>query len=253
MTGRGFRALRAGGALPFLVALLLALTFGMTSLQPLFHAWFPELQRPVYTRASFPTLLLAHAGLVGAASLLFVLLGVATGIAVTRPWGRAFAGMVQALTAIGQTFPPAAVLAIAVPLLGYGVAPTLIALVAYGVLPVVETTIRGLEGVPRDIQEAAEGAGFTRTGRLWRIEMPLAAPVILSGIRTSVIIAIGTATIGSTVGALTLGSPIIEGLSGSNPAYVLQGAVVVGLFAVCVDIAFERLDRALRPARRDQS
>jgi osmoprotectant transport system permease protein len=69
--------------------------------------------------------------------------------------------------------------------------------------------------------------------------------VILSGVRTSVILNIGTATIDSTVGALTLGSPIIEGLSGSNPAYVIQGALLVGLFAIATDLWFDELERAL--------
>ena len=86
--------------------------------------------------------------------------------------------------------------------------------------------------MPAAAIDAAEGMGFTPAQRLLAVELPLAAPVILAGIRTSVIISIGTATIGSTVGALTLGSPIIEGLSGSNTAYVLQGAVLVGLLAI---------------------
>ncbi len=91
--------------------------------------------------------------------------------------------------------------------------------------------------------EAADGTGFSPLGRLWRIELPLAAPLILAGVRTSVIIGIGTATIGSTVGALTLGSPIIDGLSGGNPAFVLQGTVLVALFAVAVDLAFGEVER----------
>ena len=81
--------------------------------------------------------------------------------------------------------------------------------------------------------------------RLLSVELPLAAPVILAGVRTSVIINIGTAAIASTVGAKTLGLPIIVGLSGFNTAYVIQGAVLVGLLAVAVDLGFERLQRRL--------
>ena len=80
---------------------------------------------------------------------------------------------------------------------------------------------------------------------LWHVEMPLALPVWVAGVRTSVIINIGTAAIASTVGAKTLGSPIIVGLSGFNSAYVLQGAILVGLLAVAADMAFERLARAV--------
>lgn len=223
-----------------------AALFGLPHSGPVFHALFPELQRPLYERASFLDLALSHATLVATASLVVIVVGLTVGIFVTRPAGRDFAGPVDTLTAVGQTFPPTAVLALAVPAMGYGAAPTVMALMIYGILPVVSATIAGLGSVQATTLDAADGVGFAPFGRLTRVELPLAAPVILSGIRTSVILNIGTATIGSTVGALTLGSPIIEGLSGSNPAYVLQGAILVGLFAVAADLWFDELDRYLR-------
>ena len=88
--------------------------------------------------------------------------------------------------------------------------------------------------------------------RLWKVELPLAAPVIVAGIRTSVIVNIGTATIASTVGANTLGTPIIIGLSGFNTAYVVQGAILVALAAIIVDRAFERLSQRLSRHRHAQ-
>ena len=94
--------------------------------------------------------------------------------------------------------------------------------------------------------------GFTPCQKLLWVELPLAAPVILAGVRTSVIINIGTAAIGSTVGALSLGSPIIEGLSGSNTAYVIQGAIVVGLLAIATDQLFALADARLAPRDRAQ-
>jgi osmoprotectant transport system permease protein len=171
--------------------------------------------------------------------------GVAAGIFVTRRAGREFRSLLEALVAIGQTVPPVAVLAIAVPLIGFGALPALIALALYGLLPVVRATIAGIESVPRGVVEVADGLGLRRLQRLLRIELPLAAPVLLAGVRSSVIINIGTAAIASTVGAKTLGSPIIVGLSGFNSAYVIQGALVVGLLAVVADLAFERVGRRL--------
>ena len=162
---------------------------------PLFHALFPELARPLYTRPSFLDLALSHAGLVAIASLVVVVVGVGVGIFVTRPAGRDFAGPVDTLTAVGQTFPPTAVLALAVPAIGYGGAPTVIALIIYGLLPVVSATIAGLGSVPVATLQAADGLGLSPGGRLAKVEMPLAAPVILAGVRTSVILNIGTATI----------------------------------------------------------
>jgi osmoprotectant transport system permease protein len=230
----------------WIAATLVIATLGMPATGPLFHALYPDLPRPVYVRADFTTLVMAHIGLVAASSVVLGLCGVGIGVFVTRPMGRDFRRLVDVLTAVGQTFPPVAVLALAVPAVGYGAWPTLIALVCYGILPVVESTIAGLGGVPATLREAADGTGFTPLMRLWKIELPLALPTLLAGLRTAVIINIGTATIGSTVGALSLGSPIIEGLSGSNPAYVIQGAVLVGLLAVTVDLMFERTATAIK-------
>ncbi|WP_155729615.1 ABC transporter permease, partial [Cronobacter sakazakii] len=145
----------------------------------------------------------------------------------------------------GQTFPPVAVLAIAVPVLGFGREPAIVALILYGLLPVLQGTLAGLSAVPEDVKEVARGVGMSRAQILRKVELPLASGVMLAGIRTSVIINIGTATIASTVGASTLGTPIIIGLSGFNTAYVIQGAVLVALAAVLVDRLFERLARVM--------
>jgi osmoprotectant transport system permease protein len=231
--------------LPWLIAVLLALVFGMRHLGPLFAAMFPSLDRPLYLQDSFAALLGSHLAIVVASSALSLIVGVAAGVFVTRSSGREFRPLVETLVAIGQTVPPVAVLAIAVPLIGFGAGPALIALALYGLLPIVRATIAGLESVPRGVVEVADGVGLRRGQRLLRIELPLAAPVLLAGVRSSVIINIGTAAVASTVGAKTLGSPIIVGLSGFNTAYVIQGALVVGLLAVVADLAFERLGRRL--------
>ena len=227
----------------FFVALLL----GMPQLQPVFEWGFPGVSPPVYERDSFFALWLSHAGLVLAASGAAGLTGVALAIFVTRPAGRDFRALVSTLAAIGQTFPPAAVLALAVPVLGFGPLPTVVALFLYGLLPIVENAIAGLEGVPPATREAATGMGLSPWQLLRDVELPLAAPVILAGLRISVTIAIGTATIGSTVGALTLGTPIFDGLAVNKFSFVLQGAVLVALFAILTDMLFARLEQLLQP------
>jgi osmoprotectant transport system permease protein len=231
--------------LPWAVALLLALVFGMNHLHWLFAAWFPELDRPVYQQDSFFSLVEAHLLLVGVSSLIAVLIGVSAGVAVTRGAGREFRSLVETVVAVGQTFPPVAVLAVAVPVMGFSEQPAIIALVLYGLLPILQGTLTGIESVPAATREVAQGVGMNRWQILWRVELPLAAPVIVAGIRTSVIINIGTAAIASTVGTKTLGSPIIIGLSGFNTAYVIQGAVVVALLAIITDMLFERWVRYL--------
>ena len=225
--------------------LLSVLTWGMPHLGPLFATLFPQLDRPVYTQDSFVALVLAHLNIVFWSSSASVLVGVGAGVAVTRAAGREFKPLVETVVAMGQTFPPVAVLAVAAPLIGFGTEPALIALALYGLLPVVRATIAGIESVPASVREIALGLGMGGFGTLLKVELPLALPVILSGVRTSVIVNLGTAAIASTVGAKTLGSPIIVGLSGFNTAYVLQGAILVGGLAVVTDMAFGRLAQHL--------
>jgi osmoprotectant transport system permease protein len=222
-------------ALAVYVVVLAALPYST----PLFAALFPQLERPLYEQQSFASLVAAHVFLVTVASLIATLIGVGAGVFVTRPQGRAFRQMVETLSAMGQTFPPVAVLALTVPAIGFGFWPALVALTLYGVLPICENTISGLESVPVASREAAEGIGMTPGQRLVKVELPLAAPVIIAGIRTSATINIGTAAIASTVGAVSLGSPIILGLNGSNTAYILQGAVLIAGLAIVVDLGFD--------------
>ena len=222
------------------LVLLLALLAGMGQLGPLFAAAFPALDRPVYVQDSFMALMLAHVGLVAASSAVSIGLGLVAGVVVTRPAGKAFRALTESVVAMGQTIPPVAVLAIAVPVLGFGPTPALIALALYGLLPILQATISGIDAVPPGARDAATGLGMNAAQVLTKIELSLAWPVIVAGIRSSVLINIGTAAIASTVGVKTLGSPIIIGLSGFNTAYVIQGALLVGLLAVVTDLAFER-------------
>lgn len=229
----------------WLIVVFVLMLVGLPHSEALFARLFPELPRPVYQQESFVALALAHFWLVGVSSLIAVLIGVGAGIAVTRPAGAEFRPLVETIAAVGQTFPPVAVLAIAVPVMGFGQQPAIIALILYGVLPVLQATLAGLGSVPASVREIASGMGMSRGQQLRKVELPLAAPVILAGIRTSVIINIGTATIASTVGASTLGTPIIIGLSGFNTAYVIQGALLVALAAIVIDRLFERLVQRL--------
>jgi osmoprotectant transport system permease protein len=237
--------------LPWSALLLIVLVFGMNELRPIFAVAFPQLDRPVFTQDSFPALTFAHLELVMVSSAIAIVIGLSIGICVTRSSGAEFRPLLERVVAIGQTFPPVAVLAVAAPLLGFGESPALIALALYGLLPIVQNTVSGIESVPKSAREAAEGLGMSAARILRRIELPLALPVIIAGIRTSVIINIGTAALASTVGAKSLGTPIIVGLAGFNTAYIIQGAVVVGLLAIVVDLCFDRLVRYSHRWRQD--
>lgn len=228
-----------------LLALLLALVLRPDWFAPLFAPLAPAGGPVIYARSSLLSLSLSHLGLVALASVAATLVAVTLAIFVTRPVGASFLPLSRTITNIGQTFPPVAVLALAVPALGFGAGPTLVALFLYGLLPIFENAITALTTLPPATMEAARGMGLNRWQRLWRVELPLALPVILTGIRLSVVIALGTATIGSTVAARTLGEVIIAGLLTNNTAYVLQGGLIVGLFAVLIYDAMAQLERYL--------
>ncbi|WP_085027451.1 ABC transporter permease [Ensifer aridi] len=230
-----------------LSVLLLLLVF---LVQPI---WFEPLLRPlvqanapaIYNRGSLFWLTILHLRTVFIATVAATVVAVSLAILVTRKAGAEFLPLSRSLVNIGQTFPPVAVLALAVPIFGFGEKPTLIALFLYGLLPIFENALTGLTTLPPAVMEAARGAGMTERQQLLKIELPLALPVILTGIRLSVVISLATATIGSTVAAKTLGEVIIAGLQSNNLAFVLQGGLIVAVLAVLIHDALQGLERAL--------
>lgn len=227
-------------------ALLLISVMGMAYAEALFRWLEPNARQVIYGRAEFYVLLGRHLLVVGVAAAVTVVVGVLAGIAVTRERGRDFLPLVSQLASLGQTFPPVAVLALAVPVLGFGTLPIIVALMLYGLLPIVRNTLTGLQEVDADIKTAAHAMGMTPIQTLRQVELPLAAPVILAGIRTSVTINIATAALGATVGASNLGDPIIAGIVNGNMAYVVQGALTIALLALTIDSLFEVLQGQLR-------
>ncbi|AWI60783.1 ABC transporter permease [Sinorhizobium fredii] len=237
-------------SLPALLRLTVFLALLAFLLQP---GWFEPLLKPlvqenapaVYNRGSLFWLTLLHLRTVLVATIAATVVAVSLAILVTREAGAEFLPLSRSLVNIGQTFPPVAVLALAVPIFGFGEKPTLIALFLYGLLPIFENALTGLTTLPPAVIEAARGAGMTERQRLVQIELPLALPVILTGIRLSVVISLATATIGSTVAAKTLGEVIIAGLQSNNLAFVLQGGLIVAALAVLIHDALQALERAL--------
>ncbi|HEX2791448.1 MAG TPA: ABC transporter permease [Steroidobacteraceae bacterium] len=236
-----------GAALLRLAALGLLLAFLLTphSFAPLFEPLTQYGAPAIYDQGNLLTLALAQIGTVLCATAASTLVAVGLGIMVTRPSGAQFLPLSRTLVNIGQTFPPVAVLAIAVPLVGFGLKPTLIALFCYGLLPIFENTIGGLRACPPAVLEAASGMGMSPGQRLLSVELPLAMPLILEGIRLSLVINVGTAAIGSTVGAKGLGEVIIAGLLSNNAAFILQGGLVTGLMAILLYDSMVAVERGL--------
>jgi osmoprotectant transport system permease protein len=226
-------------------ALLAAFLLTPHSFAPLFAPLSQPGAPAIYDQGNLLTLALAQLGTVLIAAAASTIVAVGLGILVTRASGAEFLPLSRTLVNIGQTFPPVAVLAVAVPLVGFGEAPTLIALFAYGLLPIFENTIAGLQTCPPAVIDAAQGMGMSARQRLTSVELPLAMPLILEGIRLSLVINVGTATIGSTVAAKGLGEVIIAGLLSDNTAFILQGGLVTGLMAILLYDAMAALEKRI--------
>ena len=226
-------------------ALFIAALVALPLAGPAFGTLFPDVAEPLYRRESFLALTVSHAWLVLASLVPAAAIGIGLGVAATRPGAREVRVIADALVGFAQAVPPVAVIAIAVPVVGFGVAPSLLALVCYATLPVLRATTGALATVPADVLDAARGAGMTPRQMLIQVELPLAAPPILAGLRVAAVLAVATAAVGAVAGASCLGTPIIAGLVNGNPAWVIQGAVLTGLMAFAVDGLLGALARPL--------
>lgn len=189
-----------------------------------------------------------HAAVALPGAVLGALVGFCLGLAVTRPAGRALRPFVDACVAAAQAVPPVVVVALAFPVLGFGAAPTLLALLLYAVMPVLRGTVAALEAVPPDAKAAAEALGFAPSRALREVELPLAAPVVLSALRVALAASVGTAAVGALAGAETLGTPIVLGLQNQNQLLVLQGAAATAALAFLADGALLLLGGRMLPA-----
>lgn len=180
-----------------------------------------------------------------------VLLGIAVGLWVTRPAGagRALRPVADAGAAAAQAIPPVVVVALAFPALGFGAAPTLLALALYALMPVLRATIAAVEATPPDAVLAARAMGMEERQALWRVVLPLAWPAMLPGVRTALLLAAATAAVGSLAGAATLGTPIILGLQTMNELLILQGAAATAALAFLCDAALGLLAARLTGGR----
>lgn len=154
---------------------------------------------------------------------------------------------VLAVTGVVQTIPSLALFCFFIPLLGIGPLPALVALFVYGLLPIVRNTHAGLASIPSDLRDSADALGLTAAQKLRHVELPLASRTILAGIKTSAVVAVGSATIAAFIGAGGFGEPISTGLSLNDVPTILHGAIPAALMALVVQGAFALLERAVVP------
>ncbi len=174
-----------------------------------------------------------HLGLCAISLLLAILFAIPLGLLCVIY--RSFGQFVLSAASLVQTIPSLALLALLIPFFGIGFLPAVMALFVYSLLPILRGVVLGLQGLPRDYSELIVALGLPRSVSLWRIELPLASPSILSGIRVAAVINIGTATLGALIGAGGYGQLIISGLRLNDLSFILAGGIPAALMAIVVD------------------
>lgn len=184
--------------------------------------------------------LLEHIQISLIALLFAVLIAIPLGIYLTNK--KAIADSVIGMSAVLQTIPSLALLGLLIPLVGIGKVPAIIALVAYALLPILRNTYTGINEVDPSLKEAATAMGMNTWKRLTKVELPLAMPVIMAGIRTSMVLIVGTATLAALIGAGGLGDLILLGIDRNQTALIILGAVPAALLALAFDVVLKKFE-----------
>jgi len=182
-----------------------------------------------------------HLFLVGVAMLATIAFALPLGVVAAH--SRTLGAVLLGIAGILQTIPSLALLVFLIPFLGIGEAPALVALFLYGLLPVMRNTALGIQSIPPALSESARALGLSGKARLFRIELPLASPAIVAGLKTATTLAVGTATLGALIGAGGYGQPILEGLRRDEISRTLEGAIPAAVLAVLVQGAFALFER----------
>lgn len=227
--------------LPVVVVLGLALLYAYIAITP---ARLGDDQ--ILTPAFLGQRLIQHIEVVAVSFVISASIALPLGIIFARG-GRLFRPVVLGLASLGQIVPSIAALALAFTFVGLGFRPTVFALVIYSLLPILRNTVVGLQNVDPATIEAARGMGMNPLQSLLRVELPLAAPPIFGGLRTALILVIGTATLGNFIGGGGLGDVIAAGIGAGRDRIVLAGAGMVAALALLADWAFGFLERVLTP------
>ncbi|MBF6232829.1 ABC transporter permease [Nocardia farcinica] len=193
------------------------------------------------------TTILSHIKLTVVATAIVVAVAIPLGIALTRPALKRLEPLAVNIANIGQAAPAVGLLVLFTFWLGTGFRTAVVGLVVYAVLPILQNTIVGLRQVDQRTIEASRGIGFSAARTLVQVELPLAVPVILNGVRTALVILVGTATLSTFIGATSLGTLITTGVTLFLPKLLVSGAILVGLLALIIDWLGRLVELAATP------
>jgi osmoprotectant transport system permease protein len=209
--------------------------------------WGPTVHRPPQPNVAQSILRHTAEHLELVALSLFAAIGAAVPLGILAARRPRAGQLVLGAVGIVQTIPSLALLVFMIPLLGIGALPAVVALFLYSLLPIVRNTHAGLTNIPPSLRESADALGLPRSAILRRIELPLASPLILAGIKSAAVINVGTATLGALIGAGGFGQPIFTGIRLDDVGLILQGAVPASLLALLVQGLFEIIERRVVP------
>lgn len=186
-----------------------------------------------------------HIQLTLVALLVANIIALPLGVWLTRK--REMAETIIGITSVFQTIPSLALLGLMIPFFGIGFGPAIIALTIYGLLPILRNTYTGIVGVNQAVVDAGIGIGMTSRQVLFMIEIPLALPIIMAGIRTATVMVIGVATLAALIGAGGLGNLIFRGIAMARPDLILAGAVPAALLAIVFDYILKKIEISVQP------
>lgn len=223
-----------------LAILLLSLIVYSTEFEELLNLVFTS-KNTGGSRTPLSTYFIEHIWMVFLSSMIAILIGLTLGIFVTTSYGAEFKELLLKIASFGQSFPSPALLALTVPILGYGIEGALIALVVYALMPIIYNVVIGIEEVPKDVIDAAKGMGMTEFEIYLNVKIPLALNVILGGIRTALVINISAATLTAAIGAGGLGVLVVNGVRTFDMVLILEGSIPVTLLAIIVDLTLKQI------------
>ena len=235
------RLLRYLGMPVFLALVCLALYLYVSAQQ------LDSIEKRILNTGFLFSRVIEHIELAAVSTVIVVVLAVSTGILLTRPGTRRVTPAIIGLANIGQAVPSIGLLVLFAIVWDFGFWPAIVAFVAYSFLSILRNTMVGLQQVDRSTIEAARGMGMTKTAVLFRIELPLAVPIILAGIRTALIINVGTATLATFVDAGGLGTVIDTGIRLGRDSVLIVGSVLTGVLALSIDWLAGVAEDILRP------